>query len=353
MQNKTYSTRWLQVEITSLCQAGCIDCNRWRPIQGIEDWDYGTDTEWQLNGVHPHMNKYYPLDDWKTHISMFEELRHIQFCGNMGDPMAHPDIVGVLQAVKDVFPDCKLDMSTNGGLGRLEHFKQLAHMGAEISFAMDGLEDTNHIYRRGVDWNKVKTRFQTYIEEGGKAQWQWIEFPHNKHQIDEGRRLAEEWGFDSFDLRQRFTQDDLFDKSIVMASSQPVNLNSQHKENALDKQRLVTDYQEKIEKYKGYTVMPRCLDIPDADWHHPCPQINVDGTLWPCCFTASFPFYISQSTRHWYQQSVSHLPLHWNSLYHHSPSEIMSSEWWQRILPDSWSNGDNAVCLSHCGVCKK
>ena len=132
-----------------------------------------------------------------------------------------------------------------------QHFKQLAHMGAEISFAMDGLEDTNHIYRRGVDWNKVKTRFQTFIEEGGKAQWQWIEFPHNKHQIDEGRRLAEEWGFDSFDLRQRFTQDDLFDKSIVMASSQPVNLNSQHKENALDKQRLVTDYQEKIEKYKG------------------------------------------------------------------------------------------------------
>ena len=342
---KMYSTKSLQVEITSLCQAGCIDCNRWRPHQTEHD------TQWQINGVHPHMQKYYPLNDWKQHIGSFESIKHIQFCGNMGDPMAHPDIVQICKETKKIFPDIFLDISTNGGLGRLENYLALAGLGVNITFAVDGLEDTNHIYRRGVIWKKVSERFRAFIDAGGSASWQYIVFPHNEHQVSEARKLSKQWGFKNFEVRERFTKEETFDKQIVESSTQPVDLQTRHQEKYYTKQQLSFTYDKNLEQYEDCKIVPGCTVVSEDDWHHPCPQINVDGTLWPCCYTATLPFHISQSTRQWYKSTTSHMQDGWNSLYHHTPEQIISSEWWQEILPTSWKNKTSLICFRHCGEC--
>ena len=341
-----YSTKSLQVEITSLCQAGCIDCNRWRPYQTEHD-----EIQWQLNGVHPHMQKYYPVDDWQQHIASFTGVKHIQFCGNMGDPMAHPDIVSVCESVQKIFPNIFLDISTNAGLGKIENYIGLARLGVNITFAIDGLSDTNHIYRRGVSWQKVKERFSAFINEGGNASWQYIKFPHNEHQIDKAHELAQQWGFKNIEIRDRFTKEESFDRKIVSSSKQAVDLQTRHQEKKNSISQLEFDYKKDLEKYNDYKIIARCTEKSDSDWHHPCPQINVDGTLWPCCYTASLPFHVSQSTRHWFAKTTSHLPEHWNSLYHHSADEIISSEWWQDILPNSWQESTSVVCFQHCGEC--
>lgn len=341
-----YSTKTLQVEITSLCQAGCIDCNRWRLHK-----DSTSSIQWQLNGVHTHMQKYYPVQDWKKHIGSFESVNQIQFCGNMGDPMAHPEIIEICQETQNIFPNVYLDISTNGGLGRLENYIALAGLGVNITFAMDGLEDTNHIYRRGVSWQKVQERFKAFIQAGGKASWQFVQFPHNEHQIDEARKLSQAWGFNNFELRQRFTKDEEFDALIVSSSDQPVDLQTRHREEKHTVNRMRIDYQKTLREYSDYKVDPGCTAFTGEGWHHPCPQINVDGTLWPCCYTATLPFHVSQSMRQWYRDTTSHLPDDWNSLYHHSPEQIISSEWWQEVLPASWKNKSSLICLRHCGEC--
>ena len=51
-----------------------------------------------------------------------------------------------------------------------------------IIFGIDGLEDTNHIYRKNVKWKKLEENIKIYIKYGGTASWQFIVFEHNKHQ---------------------------------------------------------------------------------------------------------------------------------------------------------------------------
>ena len=70
-------------------------------------------------------------------------------------------------------------------------YKQLARLNCTIVFGIDGLEDTNHLYRQGVKWNNLMDRVQTFISEGGKANWQFIPFEHNKHQIHDAKKLSE------------------------------------------------------------------------------------------------------------------------------------------------------------------
>lgn len=343
--------RWLQVEISSLCQAGCIDCNRWRPAEGYRYWDPGEPTEWLQNSTHPMMNSYYQVSRWTAHISKFSGVRHLQFCGNMGDPMAHPHIVDCCEAVKQHMPDCVVDISTNGGIGRTQHYEQLARMGVEITFAVDGLEDTNHIYRRGVSWQMVRERMSAFIGAGGKAQWQWIDFPHTRHQMERARKLSREWGFDVFDVRERFTQTKKFDRSIMLASRQPVRLNTRHSEPTQSLEELESSYAEQLEEYQSWQVIPGCAHAPDVPYHHPNPHINVDGTLWPCCFMANVAFHTSAHVRNWWSQITRDLPNDWNSLDHHTPQEILSSHLWQSVLPETWKNKTNLICLTHCGKC--
>jgi hypothetical protein len=85
------------------------------------------------------------------------------------------------------------------------------------------------------------------------------------------------------------------------------------------------------------------------------PHINVDGTVWPCCYMATVPFHSAQHEQWWYQQSVADVGVTWNSLYHHSLEEIVTSEWWQKILPQSWHALDHtgsSICRQHCGRCQ-
>ena len=65
-------------------------------------------------------------------------------------------------------------------------------------FSIDGLEDTNHIYRVGVQFKKIMENAKAYIDTGASAHWDMLVFDHNKHQVDECRQLADTMGFTWF-----------------------------------------------------------------------------------------------------------------------------------------------------------
>jgi MoaA/NifB/PqqE/SkfB family radical SAM enzyme len=68
----------------------------------------------------------------------------------------------------------------------------------QIDFGFDGLDDTLHLYRRNVKYNIAMRNARAFIQAGGRAQWNFIVFKHNEHQVEQARTLSEEYGFYNF-----------------------------------------------------------------------------------------------------------------------------------------------------------
>ncbi len=180
-----------QLEITTYCNAACPQCPR--NISG--------------GGVNPHL----PL----KHLSretidraftpeLCSRVRQIFFCGSYGDPIVHPDFLDILRDFRSKNPTLWLYIHTNGGVHDTAWWAELAEIlngYGKIDFGIDGLEDTNHLYRRGVKFDKAINNAQAFIQAGGKAQWNYIVFKHNEHQIESARMLSEIIGFEKILFR--------------------------------------------------------------------------------------------------------------------------------------------------------
>lgn len=180
-----------QLEITTYCNAACPQCPR--NISG--------------GSVNPHL----PL----CHLSretidraftpeLCSRTRQIFFCGSYGDPIVHPDFLDILRDFRSKNPTLWLYIHTNGGVHDTAWWTELAKIlngYGKIDFGIDGLEDTNHLYRRGVNFDKAINNAQAFIQAGGKAQWNYIVFKHNEHQIETARMLSQIIGFENILFR--------------------------------------------------------------------------------------------------------------------------------------------------------
>jgi MoaA/NifB/PqqE/SkfB family radical SAM enzyme len=184
--------RQVHLEITARCNASCPMCPR------------------NVNGgaVNPNLDlNELSLADVKRILpaEFVKQLRGLYMCGNYGDPMVAKDTLAVFEHLRDTNAKMFLHMHTNGSGRDARWWKRLAEV-ADVTFSVDGLADTNHLYRRSTDWKKIRRAMDAYIGAGGKANWAFIVFRHNEHQVDEARALAREWGFKKFIAKktQRF-----------------------------------------------------------------------------------------------------------------------------------------------------
>jgi hypothetical protein len=60
------------------------------------------------------------------------------------------------------------------------------------------MEDTNHLYRRNVKWNKLMENALAFNSTGAKSVWEFLVFKHNEHQIADARSLAKKMKFTEF-----------------------------------------------------------------------------------------------------------------------------------------------------------
>ena len=181
-----------QIEITTYCNAACPQCPR---------------NELGL-GVNPHM----PLThlareaiDAAFSIELCSRLRQVFFCGSYGDPIMHPDFLDILQDFRRKNPTLWLYIHTNGGVHDEHYWAEIATIMngyGQIDFGFDGLEDTLHLYRRNVKYAVAMRNARAYIKAGGRAQWNFIAFKHNEHQVEQARQLSNEYGFFNFLARK-------------------------------------------------------------------------------------------------------------------------------------------------------
>lgn len=181
-----------QLEITSYCNAACPQCPR------------------NINGGD--INPYMPLVHLPREVinrnfdtALCQRLRQIFFCGSYGDPGMHPDFLGILHDFRTKSPRLWLYVHTNGGMHNEDYWGQVGELlgpDGQIDFGIDGLEDTLHLYRKNVDYHKVMANVRAFIQAGGRAQWNFIVFQHNEHQVEQARALSQELGFVNFLARR-------------------------------------------------------------------------------------------------------------------------------------------------------
>jgi hypothetical protein len=133
---------------------------------------------------------------------VISNLDKMFMCGVYGDPSAGKYTLDIYRWFRKLNPSITLGMNTNGAIQNTFWWHELGLMFNQprdyVVFSIDGLEDTNANYRRGVDWRKLMVNAQAYIEAGGSAQWDMLVYHYNQHQVDECEQLARDMGFKWF-----------------------------------------------------------------------------------------------------------------------------------------------------------
>ena len=190
--------QYLDLEASSLCNALCAICNRrYAGGQKVE------------NMVETYIT-FDQFKDWFT-SDFLKNLRGISLCGNYGDPMTNPELLDILRYTKDINPGIEITMNTNAS-GRTPAFwrelSEIINTNGHLTFSVDGLKNTNWIYRRGTKWDKIITAMESYASGPGISKWEFLVFKHNQHQVEEARHLAEKIGINKFYAKEAFGFED-------------------------------------------------------------------------------------------------------------------------------------------------
>ena len=177
----------LHIEPTDVCQAACPLCAR------------ETDPNFRKDLQH-HLDMYKIIQ--ACDVDQIAALEKMFMCGNYGDPAAGKYTLNIYREFRKLNKNIVLGMNTNGGLQNALWWNELGHIFNQpqdyVVFSIDGLEDTNHVYRRNVDWRKLITNAESYIAAGGSAHWDMLVYQHNQHQVDACEQLAKSLGFTWF-----------------------------------------------------------------------------------------------------------------------------------------------------------
>jgi hypothetical protein len=188
----------IQIEITNRCQASCPMCPRnihggiSNPLLKLNDWTL--------------------LDFSKIFtVEVLTQLRFINFCGDFGDPILNNELIPMCQYLAKTKPNIQVQIHTNGSARNENWWQELATslpVNHSVVFALDGLADTHAVYRIGTDYNKVIDNARAFIQAGGNAEWCFIRFKHNAHQVKQAQQLSVDLGFKNFILKnsKRFSR---------------------------------------------------------------------------------------------------------------------------------------------------
>lgn len=177
----------LHLEPTDVCQAACPLCAR------------EVDRTFNKNSKH-HLRieqivKVFPDNKIKKLNKMF-------MCGNYGDPAAGYYTLDIYRYFRNLNPNITLGMNTNGAIQTTFWWHSLGQLFNQPKdfcvFSIDGLEDTNSVYRKNVNWSKLISNAEAYIAAGGSAHWDMLVYRHNQHQVEACEQLARRMGFTWF-----------------------------------------------------------------------------------------------------------------------------------------------------------
>lgn len=243
---------------------------------------------------------------------ILEQTQRVLFCGAHGDPIYHSHFHDVLATFKRK-ENLKLTIVTNGSRRSREWWEETAahlHSFDRVKFSIDGLRDTNHIYRQNSKWDDIENAVAALR---GKVElvWKFIVFRHNEHQIETARALAKEWGFSSFSLVRSHT----FGAHFLQPGEidDPLRPSDRYVNPSVLKKVQYNFDSDDLE------IDPRCRF---GEYHY----ISAEGLYLPCCWAGNYPNY---------EEGVFAAIKESRNLHTYSFAEIWRSGAWQ-TLKQSW-----------------
>lgn len=331
--------RQVHLEITNNCQASCPMCNRNingglpNPLIKIRDWS---------------------LEEFKSVMNeeVLRQVRSFYFCGNFGDPILNNDLIKMCEWSKSVSPDVQITIHTNGGARSVEWWQELTNAlpaKHRVVFALDGLEDTHHLYRVGTKFETVIRNAQAFINSGGTAEWVFIKFKHNEHQVHQAKEMANQFGFKYFTLKNssRF----ILEPKITVVDR---NGNPTHTiEPSTDVPLKFID-KKVIEQYKQLTEnsIIDCKVKKDKEVY-----IDAFGDLYPCCWLGLVPYsHMSDDSTFGIKNEM--LKQHYEMVerlgsintFKKSIKDIVNSKPYQTVWDEYWTSNKLIACAKTCGI---
>ncbi len=172
----------INVDITHRCPLECLRCQRYTSF---------TSKGFKVPGEDM------PLDRFEK---ILDKFHHINFCGQVSDPVHHPKFLEILKMCND--REKRISVH-HASAGKPESWYPKAYAAAPHArwfFGLDGLPSESHKYRKNQDGEKM---FRIMIEATKHLLtppiWQYIVFSYNENNVEEAVKLIE--GVDNIMLR--------------------------------------------------------------------------------------------------------------------------------------------------------
>jgi MoaA/NifB/PqqE/SkfB family radical SAM enzyme len=316
-----------------------------------------------------HVNPQLPLTELSLEslrqilpVDFIRQLSKVYLCGNYGDPIMAKDCAAVFRYFREQNPKLNLGMHTNGGARDVAFWKDLAGSASYVRFGIDGLRDTNHLYRQGVSWDLLERNVRAFIEAGGRAEWDFLVFKHNQHQVEEAKALAAEWGIQSFNIKttSRFfsTHQQKLLPSVQVRNAQ--NEPSHELQRTDDVQFENQFYAEQEEIRLRYGSLQNYWDQTQISCRVGLEKslyLSADGLALPCCWVGNevhSKFF--DPTKNQLKRMLLELPEKDDPLnaLKHGLQAVVEGNFFQSALPTSWErksldDGKLKVCARTCG----
>jgi len=341
------SLKHVQVEITNRCQASCPMCLR-NIHGGIENPNL-VSADWSVDQFKNIFNK-----------EVLLQIQTINFCGDFGDPILNKDLLDMCRYVKD-YSNAIIYIHTNGSARSTQWWELLAQAlpkNHKVVFAIDGLQDTHQLYRIGTDFHNIINNADSFIQAGGNAEWCFIKFKHNEHQVEDAEQLSKKLNFKNFTVKH----------SKRFGKQFPV-LDRQGKTSHYIEQPVASNIQPvefiDLKNYKEWKTDVTCFALDSKELY-----IDANGYLMPCCLIGSFlyanydvalydSYGLIDSTSitgiaYEVQQQVFELIREFGGLAEldaklHSIKDIMNRPIWQELVHKKWADDSLAPCKILCG----
>lgn len=332
----------LQFELSSMCNALCLGCVR-TDSTSFNEKKY----------VIPE-KQYISFDVFKKILlaPSFSTVEELEFCGTIDDPLMHPEFLEFLDWASTVGRYNVL-IHTNASLRNAKYWQQMAeillkHDRHVVKFSIDGMEDTNHIYRQNTTWSKIMENARAFINAGGNAGWQYLIFPWNEHQIMDAKKLSVEMGFHEFMSRH----DRSVATSLGLEQIQKIKISEIKRTTSTSNlKKINTDLAEAVYN-----------EIQCNNQNKKMYFISFDSRIWPCCFLHNGMMNLDRGRADILQKRLfdAYGDDSWNDLTKHSVEEIIKHEFYSNDLVSSWTNYEHGLdktsrihrCTEVCNVKK-
>jgi MoaA/NifB/PqqE/SkfB family radical SAM enzyme len=368
---------YLHVEISTLCNAACPCCPR-----------FETNTPLTPSSLTLGYIDIKTFKEWFP-VSIMKRVKYLNFCGNHGDPATNPDLPEILEYCGQFENIFKIEFHTNGGMKNPAFWKKVATAAnnsktteVRAVFSVDGLKDTNHIYRRNVKWDKLIKNIEAYqstLTRKENTVLEFLVFKHNEHQIDEAKIF-----FAGLNLQPMFKAPINLDdgENITPVPVQnneggiqywiyPTDVSDYKPSYIKDNAKVIKESTEPFgEGFKdgGLTDQDReTIKIADNTKIIPrCNQndlyVEVDGFVHQCCFTAVAFYraraeylagnYVPVASRQLIG-SMEAVGFDKFSLASNTLENIIKNKVLKNLYNDSWENkvseGKKITCAQNCG----